>query len=78
MEKRIYDYIKEKKVVSIHDVSEHLNLPEISVLKSVEELRRKRFLKMCTPVPLSISNNESCFYTTTSKVYQTEVSVHQP
>lgn len=43
MKKRIYDYIKENKVVSIHDVSEHLNLPEISVLKVIEELRGKRF-----------------------------------
>ncbi len=73
MKKRIYDYIKENRVVSIQDVSKNLNLPDIFVLKTIQELRRKMFLRMCTPVPLSIDTQTSCFYTTTSKLYHKDI-----
>ncbi len=69
MKRTIFDYIKENKVVSIHEISNDLNLSELFVLRTVTELRNKGFIRMCPPVPLSISNNTSCFYTTTSKVY---------
>lgn len=67
MKKRIYYYIKENKVVSINDIIENVNLHPHFVLEAVEELRSKSFVRMYPAVPLSISNNESCYYSTTSK-----------
>lgn len=73
MKKAIYDYINEHKVVSTHYVSDNLNLPNRIVTMTIEELRRKRLLRLCTPVPLGSGSETSCFYTTTSKGYQADI-----
>ncbi len=75
MEKIIYNYIKGNEVVSIHDISKSLSLPEIFVLKTVLELRKEGFIIIYPPVPLDINNNESCYYGTTSKEYPATTSI---
>ena len=77
MEKIIYNYIKENEVVSIHDVSKSLSLPDIFVLKTVLKLRAESFVRIHPAVPLSISNNESCYYSTTSKKYSPTTRFYQ-
>lgn len=76
MEKIIYNYIKGNEVVSINDIVYNLNLPGNLVLKTVLELRAESFVVMYPPVPLHISNNESCYYATTLKDYQADLSLH--
>lgn len=69
MRGKIYSYIKNHPKVSISEVTLALNIAGYEVLKVVEELSVDRFIKMCPPVPLCVTNDNSCYYTVTEKIY---------
>ena len=70
MKKLVYDYIKEYNHVSIHDIASEIKKEEIEILKTVLILEKEGYIKMDTPVPLSIDNDESCYYSITNKKYE--------
>lgn len=68
--KKVYEYIKENKIVAVNEVAIALNITGTDVLSMIEELRTDGYVKMISPVPLSTDNNESCYYTRTDKEYR--------
>lgn len=69
MKNRIYEYIKQHGWVAVHNVSDALNISGSDALRLIEELRACGYLRAGSPVPLSLTNGNSCFYTITDKDY---------
>lgn len=62
MKEKIIRYIKENGPVSVNTVAHALGIDGLPCLKTIEALRKERYLKLCTPVALSLHNDCSCYY----------------
>ena len=67
MEKRILDYITAHPHSSANAVAQTLDLPGLSVLKVIHELKGRSYLKLDTPAPLSPTNDSSNYFSATGK-----------
>lgn len=70
MKKEIYEFIHSNPHVSIHKVADCLNLKEIDVFETINELCNENYVQMDTPVPLSLNNDESSYYSATGKMFR--------
>lgn len=64
----LIDYLTHKEIVDIHGISVDTSIPEVAVLVCVNRLYSKRLLNIAPPVPLSVSNGNSCYYRVTDRL----------
>lgn len=64
----LIEYLTHKEIVDIHRISRDTNIPEGAVLVCVNRLYSKRLLTIAPPVPLSVSNDNSCYYRVTDRL----------
>ena len=64
----LIDYLTHKEIVDIHRISKDTNIPEGAVLVCVNRLYSKHLLVFATPVLLSPSNGNSCYYRVTDRL----------
>ncbi len=69
MNKKIYNYMYAKRCFSIHDISKSLHIGEFEVLKIINNFIIYGIVKLETPIPLGINNDNSCYYSLTGKRY---------
>ena len=63
MKEKIITYIKENGPVSVNTIASALGMDGLPCLRIIDTLMKMHFLKMCTPVALTLHNNCSCYYT---------------
>ena len=68
-EKCIYNCVKKKRKADIHTIADELKLEEIIILKQVNDLQEKGYLKFSAVLPLNNQDKNSPYYSCTNKVY---------
>lgn len=69
---QIYIYVKTNSHSNINTIANELEIEGFIVLKYINELMEQGYLKMDNPVPLSLGNDCSCYYSWTGKEYDAE------
>ena len=72
MKEAIYEYIKEHGAVTIAQISIDLDIQGVKAARAVEELRKDCYVRLVSPVPLNVSQGNSCYYEVTNKKYVIE------
>ena len=67
MKKRVYDYICNHSHSSIHEIASALDMQELEALRIVHILMKEGHVRMDSPVPISSTNSDSCYYSVTGK-----------
>ncbi len=72
IKKEIYNYLATNSHASVNIIAKELKIEGNKVLLYLNELIKQGYVKMDEPVPLSLSNNNSCYYSCTGKDYCAE------
>lgn len=72
IKEEIYNYLTTNSHSTIDKIANELKIDSFLVLSTINELIEKGCVKMDEPVPLSLSNNNSCYYSCTGKDYCAE------
>ena len=67
MKKKIYDYVCNHSHSSIHEIASALDMQELEALRIVHILMKAGYVRMDSPVPISSTNSDSCYYSATGK-----------
>lgn len=67
--KKVYEYIKKHNPVDANSIAVALNITGTDALSIIEQLRVSGYVKMISPIPLSLESNGSCYYTITEKEF---------
>lgn len=69
MKKKVYEYIKGNPKSDIHIIAVGIGEKEFDVLKTINILTEEGHVRMERPVPLDLTNDDSCKYSVTYKKF---------
>ena len=64
---KVLDYLKTVPYASQHQIAENIGEKDLDVMAAVSELKKKNYVQMCPPRPLSADNDCSCYFKSSKK-----------
>lgn len=69
MKKQVYDYIRNHQHTNLHDIAKTLRAAELDVHIAIDTLLNEGYIRIDSSVPLSGTNDSSCYYSVSGKEY---------